>query len=287
LGSEGDAVAHWTTERKLIEAAKRATPMLPAELRGQFASLFTGANLAITGGVLSVWAASHALGVGAAVDVGLVVVGTVAVGWQVFEGGRDIGRFLVTAANAKSTNDLDRAACFLARAVITLGLVAFIGMIVKFASRLVRRGSFSAKDAAKGGEVVVPPANRRGPWWKARDFGEDFPGTSVPKGFIMETGGQQFRVTINACEHMAQYAGRTPSAGQLRNPGVWSTSPGNRIVQVDYPLSSLAGALEQAAKKYGGMPKQRFPLEKFGNWELGIDTRSAPWVVEHALPLSK
>ena len=100
----------------------------------------------------------------------------------------------------------------------------------------------------------------------------------------METGGQQFRVTANACKHMAEYAARSPTAGQLQNPGVWSTSAGNRMAQVDYPLSSLAGALEQAAKKYATLPRQRFRLERFGDWELGIDTTFTPWVVEHAVP---
>jgi hypothetical protein len=103
----------------------------------------------------------------------------------------------------------------------------------------------------------------------------------------METGGRSFRVTVNATEHMAEYASRLPTKGQLENPGIWSTSPGARLTEVDYPLSSLAGALEQAALKYGKLPPQRFPLEKFGNWELGIDTRETPWVVEHAVPKGK
>jgi hypothetical protein len=132
-------------------------------------------------------------------------------------------------------------------------------------------------------------------------LGEDWvtwPGTGVPKGFVMETGGQTFRVTMNATEHMAEMVGKVPvgpkeqagkllSAGQLKNPGVWSPSPGARMAGVDYPLSSLAGALEQAARKYGKLPPQRFPLEMFGNWELGIDTREIPWVVEHAKLISR
>ena len=99
----------------------------------------------------------------------------------------------------------------------------------------------------------------------------------------METGGRTFRVTVNATKHMAEYAGRLPTAGDLRNPGVWSTSPWARFFQTDYPLASLAGALEQAALKYGKLPPQRFPLERFGNWELGVDTSATPWVVEHAV----
>jgi len=131
LGSEGDGVAQWSMERKLLEAARRATPKLPPEMREQFASLFSGANLAITCGVLAVWGASHLIGVGEVVDAGLVVVGTIVIGWQAFQAGRDIGQFLLIAANAQSSQDLDRAANFLARAVVTIGVTAFIALIMK------------------------------------------------------------------------------------------------------------------------------------------------------------
>lgn len=284
VGACTDQVACWDLQQKLLGAARRVTPRLPGEMRAQFAALFSGQNLAITAGVLTAWGASHLVGVGEAVDVVLLAGGAVTLGWQVFAAGKDIGTFAYLAAHAQSYADLDEAANHLARAVVTIGVAAFIGLILKFGSRFAKRGGLSAKAATEGGEALVPAARERGPWWKASQFGEDFPGTSVPKGFIMETGGQRFRVTINACEHMAEHAAKVPTAGQLRNPGVWSTSPGNRLAQVDFPLSSLAGALEQAAKKYGSMPRQRFKLENFGNWELGIDTQTTPWVVEHAVP---
>ena len=284
VGACSDQVACWDLQQKLLGAARRVAPRLPREMRGQFAALFSGPNLAITAGVLTAWGASHLVGVGEAVDVVLIVGGAITLGWQAFAAGKDIGQFAYIAANARTSADLDDAAGHLARAVVTLGVAAFIGLIMKFGARFAKRGGFSAKTATEGGEALVPAAGESGPWWKASQFGEDFPGTSVPKGFVMETGGQQFRVTINACEHMAEYAARTPTAGQLKNPGVWSTSPGNRLAQVDFPLSSLAGALEQAAKKYGALPRQRFKLEQFGNWELGIDSQSTPWVVEHAVP---
>jgi hypothetical protein len=284
VGACSDQVACWDMQQKLLAAARRVTPLLPSEMRGQFAALFSGENLAITAGVLTAWGASHLVGVGEAADVVLVIGGVLTLGWQAFGVGKDIGSFAYVAANAQTYADLDRAARHLARAVVTLGVGTFLALIMKFGSRFAKRGGFSAKAATEGGDALVPAAGESGPWWKASQFGEDFPGTSVPKGFLMETGGQQFRITINACEHMAEYAAKAPSAGQLTNPGVWSTSPGNRLAQVDFPLSSLAGALEQAAKKYGALPRQRFKLEQFGNWELGIDSQSTPWVVEHAVP---
>jgi len=284
LGSGNAVISSWDVSKKLLEAARRATPKLPAESREQFAALFSPANIAITAGVFAAWGASQFFGVGEVVDAVLVVVGAFTIGTQVFGAARDIGEFVSIGANAHNEADLDQAATYLAHAVVTIGVTAFIALVIKAGSRLVGRARLSAQAATASGEALVPPVGEQGPWWKASGFGEDWPGTAVPRGFTMETGGQTFRVTVNATEHMAEYAGRSMSKGQLHNPGIWSTSPGARFAEVDYPLSSLAGALEQAALKYGNLPPQRFPLEDFGNWELGIDTRVTPWVVEHALP---
>jgi hypothetical protein len=285
LGREGGVlhVGSWDVERKLLEAARRAGPLLPAETRDQFEALFNPVNIGITSAVLAAWGASHLFGVGEAADLVLLGVGAFTIGWQAAGAVGDIADFVSIAARARTGLDLDRAATHLARAVVTIGIAAFIALILKVGGRLVGRARISARAATSGGGSITTAAGEGGPWWKAHSFGEDWPGTTVPRGFIMETGGRTFRVTVNATEHMAEYAGRMHSAGQLSRAGVWSTSPWSRFTQVDYPLSSLAGALEQAALKYGKLPPQRFPLEQFGNWELGIDTRSTPWVVEHAL----
>jgi hypothetical protein len=297
LGAGDDPVANWSIETKLLEAARRAAPKLPAESRRQFEALFSPANIGITGGVLAVWGASHLTGIGEAADLILLGVGAIALGSQAIAAGRDLASFVSIAVRAHTRAELDLAAGHLARAVVLIGVTAFIVLIFKAGKQFLGRGGLSAQQATAAGEAIVP-AVEGGPWWKASNFGENWPGTAVPKGFVMETGGQTFRVTINATEHMAEQAGKIAvrpgeqagkwlSAGDLKNPGVWSTSPGARMAEVDYPLSSLAGALEQAARKYGTLPPQRFPKEMFGNWELGIDTQVKPWVVEHAVPMGK
>ena len=298
LGSGYDPVANWSVRTKLLEAARRATRKLPPESRDQFAALFSPDNIGIIAGVFAAWGASHLFGVGEAADVILVGVGAFTIGWQSVGIARDLAHFAAISARADTGNQLDSAATHLARAVVTIGVTAFIALVFKAGKRFLGRGALTAREATVGGEAIVPGAGEGGPWWKAYDFGDNWPGTAVPKGFVMETGGQTFRVTINATEHMAEKVGKVPAradeqagklltGGQLNNPGVWSTSPGARMAQVEYPLSSLAGSLEQAAQKYGRLSPQRFPLEIFGNWELGIDTRVKPWVVEHALPGSK
>jgi hypothetical protein len=255
-------------------------------MRAQFAALFSPTNLAITGGVLAAWAASHAVGVGEAADIVLLIAGIATVGWQAVRAAHDIWDFVTIAANARSEDDLERAATHLASAVVILGVTAFVALIVKAGGKLFGRGAPGARAATADGEALAGETAEGGPWWKARDFGDDWPGTSVPRGFTMEVGGRTFRVTVNATKHMAENVGRLPSAGELANPGVWSTSPGMRLAQVDYPLSSLAGALEEAAQRLSGLPPQRHFFRQ-GNWELGIDTADNPWAVYHAVPVGK
>jgi len=135
LGSAGGTVSTWDLKRKLLEAAKRVTPKLPAEMRDQFASLFRAENLAITGGVLALWGGSHLVGIGEAVDVLLVIVGVATIGLQAIQAARDIGKFLAIASKATSEHELDIAANHLAHAVVTIGIAAFIAVIMKAGAR--------------------------------------------------------------------------------------------------------------------------------------------------------
>jgi hypothetical protein len=282
-GALRSEVASWDLERKLVTAAKRAGPKLPAEMREQFESLFTPLNIGITAGVLVAWATSQFFGVGEVVDVGLMVVGVAFLGLSSFRAGYDIGNFLRIAATAESESDLDRAATDPAEAVSIIGVTAFLGLLFKAGAK-IGEGFRPRPGGAPGFEGnLEPPPGEPGPWWKASDFGEDFPGTRVPKGFRLEVAGREYRVTANACEHMAermQARVKTSTGGE----GSWPRSPWRS--EVDYPLSSLAGALEQATpdllKK---LPGRNFFIQ--GNWELGVDTADNPWAVYHARPLEQ
>jgi membrane protein implicated in regulation of membrane protease activity len=280
-------VREWDVARKLLEAARRATPKLPAQSRRQFAAILSPANIAITSSVLVAWGASHVIGVGEVADVLFVAVGALSIGQQVVGAAFNIADYASLSVRARTEADLDLAATYLANAVITIGVTTFIALLLKSSRRLAGQSRLSERARATPGEAIESPTGGVGPWWRVSVDGEYWPGTAVPRSFLVESGGQNFRVIPNATKHMAEYAARMPSRGALRNPGVWSISPGARFAEVDYPLSSLAGALEQAALKYRTLPPQRFSLEKFGNWELGIDTRASPWIVEHALPIGK
>jgi hypothetical protein len=134
-------VSNWTVRERLLEAARRAAPKLPAEARQQFLSLFSPASIGITGAVLAFWAASHAYGGGEVFDACMLVVGVATLGTAAFGVARDLAAFVSLAARAKSEQDLDAAATHLARAVVTIGVAAFLAMIMKAGRRFGGRAA--------------------------------------------------------------------------------------------------------------------------------------------------
>ncbi|HWB12563.1 MAG TPA: hypothetical protein VG826_25280 [Pirellulales bacterium] len=131
LGRNGD-VASWSDTRKLMAAAQRTTDKLPAEMREEFAALFTRQNAAITAAVLAAWGASHAVGAGEAIDAVLVALAVATVGVQAFQGGRELGEFLLLAGGAKTENDLEAASQHLAKAVTLLGVATVTALIMRW-----------------------------------------------------------------------------------------------------------------------------------------------------------
>ena len=127
-----------------------------------------------------------------------------------------------------------------------------------------------AEGAAKGGQAppveggTLAAKGAEGPWWKASNFGENWPGTNVPRGFDLEVGGQKYFVHPNATKHMAEYA--LGAAGK----GVSASG--------EFPISPLAGAVEKA--QAAGLQAGRNFIT-VGNWELGIDTNGN--VIYHAV----
>ncbi|MFO0762072.1 MAG: polymorphic toxin type 46 domain-containing protein [Byssovorax sp.] len=125
-----------TLESRLTAALELALPKLPADMQAAFGELISPANLAITVGVLALWAASHAVGVGEIIDVGLLVYGLITLGSMALDVGKDIGEYLRLASTATSVKDLDAAATHLASAVSMLGVTLFAALIMKHAGKV-------------------------------------------------------------------------------------------------------------------------------------------------------
>jgi len=143
----GDPVAGWPAERRIMEAARMAAPKLPASVRAEFLTLFSGRNLVIMGVVFTAWAASHAFGIGEAIDLILLLVGLVMLGSQVWQCAKDLVEFVQVARVSRTRAELDGAATALARVIAVLGVTLFMALIAKAASRLPK-GRLALRESA-------------------------------------------------------------------------------------------------------------------------------------------
>jgi hypothetical protein len=132
---------------KVGEAMRRSLPLLPANARAVVEAMLTPQSLAIIAGTLVVWAGSHFFGVGEIVDVILLGVGAIALGFSVFEGAGEIYEFATGALNARTDADLQKAGRHFARAVVVLGIATIQAILLRGQGRAV---------AARGRPQIQP-----------------------------------------------------------------------------------------------------------------------------------
>jgi hypothetical protein len=124
-------IARMTAADKIGEAMRRSLPHLPAQARSIVESMLTPVSLALIAGTLVVWAGSHFVGVGEIVDIILLCVGVVSLGFAVFEGAGALYDFTTCAINARSDADLEQAGQHFARAVTLLGIATVQSVLLR------------------------------------------------------------------------------------------------------------------------------------------------------------
>ncbi|HEU5134304.1 MAG TPA: hypothetical protein VFU13_04090 [Steroidobacteraceae bacterium] len=149
-----DSVASWSFEQRLGETFRRTVPKLGPEAAGQLSALINPTSLGIIAGVLVAWIVSHAFGVGEVIDIIILVVGVASIGFAIFSGLDYLYDFAVGAYQAKTSQDLDRAAENLAKAITILGIQAVLAVLFRGA-RAPRTGA--------GGRMSPGPAPPRTP----------------------------------------------------------------------------------------------------------------------------
>jgi hypothetical protein len=88
-------------------------------------------------GTLVVWAGSHFFGVGEIVDILLLGVGAVTLGFAVFEGADELYQFTTLALNANTEADLESAGQHFAHAVTLLGISTLQAILLRGQGRAV------------------------------------------------------------------------------------------------------------------------------------------------------
>lgn len=139
---------------KIAEAMHRSLPFVPASARSTVEAMLRPEALAIVVGTLAVWAGSHFIGIGEIVDVILLTVGVVTLGFAVFEGAEELCQFAKGAMAARTDAELDEAGRHFARAVTLLGISTIQAVLLRGQGRAL---------LARGRPQVLPRINPGSP----------------------------------------------------------------------------------------------------------------------------
>lgn len=150
-------VATWSLRLRFEEVLRLAPNHMAPQLAAQFRAMLTPVNVAIMVTTLAGWAVSHAFGVGEIADIVMAVLGAVFLGLAAFKAGEDLGECLGITLEAKSEEELDEAANYLAQAIAILGVVAFFALIAKVGAKLGGAAG-AAEEEAAGGAAETRPA---------------------------------------------------------------------------------------------------------------------------------
>ncbi|MBM7067865.1 hypothetical protein [Actibacterium sp. 188UL27-1] len=124
---------------------------LGAQARKEIEGFFSVQNLAITAGILVVWAGSHAVGVGFIVDGVLLGVGLAFAGWEALKAFEKVGEFFTTVDSATSDRDLKVAAGLLAAAITILSVAGFKALLRRVTPKIPKGGSGKKGKGGNGG----------------------------------------------------------------------------------------------------------------------------------------
>jgi hypothetical protein len=139
----------------LGEVIRRAIRMVPGEAGEKLMSLLSPTALAVLAGTLTLWAASHAVGVGEAVDLLMLGVGFLFIGHEALDAISHLGSFVSLTLRAKSERDLDAAAHHLADAIAILGVDVIVVFLTHGAGKAWKgryRPTITADPALPPGE---------------------------------------------------------------------------------------------------------------------------------------
>ena len=126
-----DPVAHMSKAEKLSAGIEHSLKYMPADLKSVGQALLEPKALAIMVGTLLAWAASHAFGIGEVIDLILLGIGVLSVGFSIFSGAGALVDFVETALDASTNKDLDEAGQHFARALVVLGIATIQALLLR------------------------------------------------------------------------------------------------------------------------------------------------------------
>jgi hypothetical protein len=233
-----ESIAAWSFPRKLEEVLRRSLPMLAPEARSQLSALISPETIATMAAVLVAWVLSHAVGIGEVVDIVIVALGAVAIGWSLFQGIDELYEFAMGTYGAGTTRDLDVAAGHFAKAVSIIGIQAVLAVLLRGSPRSYR-GGLRAQGPATGVGQTYRPTLRWGKYDPKQGRLPAGEGWTTSKGDIVLSSRGSSTTRQLAMFHEQIHQILTPKLYPLRNFRI-----ANR--NASYRYSSLSRFLEEA-----------------------------------------
>lgn len=131
-------------DAKLAAVLARTSQRLGPDIREQFVAMVSPDSIRIMAGVLLAWLASHAFGIGEAVDIIIGVVGVATIGMAVFSSLDELYLFVAGTNGARTNAGLDSAADHLAKAIAILGVQAVLAFLFRGRPQVRRSPSLKA-----------------------------------------------------------------------------------------------------------------------------------------------
>ncbi|MFY9476260.1 MAG: RES family NAD+ phosphorylase [Aquabacterium sp.] len=138
---------------KLGIALRSAASSLGPEMQAKAAELMSATNLAIMAGALAIWIGAHATPVGWVVDIGMVGLGVVALGYEAVQVMKELQSFAMGVVAAKSEADLMAAGKHLSKAIAIVGVDVVVAILLKKAMVKVRQPA-TAGGGSGGGQKL-------------------------------------------------------------------------------------------------------------------------------------
>ena len=158
-------IAGVSVEERLRMTIEVTTPKVAPEVGQQLKQLLQPQTLAIAAGILVIWAGLHFTGVGEVADAAILVVGWIALGAAAWQGARELVAFAIGVKQARTPQDIDRAADHLAKAIGLIGIQAVLSLLMHTAPKPYREPSNLPSKYWKGWwNLGAPPRSPAGRW---------------------------------------------------------------------------------------------------------------------------
>jgi len=155
-----DPVANMSKAEKLAAGIEHSVKYLPENLKSVGQALVEPKALAIMVGTLIAWAGSHAFGIGEVVDLVLLGIGLLSVGFSIFSGAGHLVEFVETALDASTNEDLDEAGRHFASALVILGIATIQALLLRRPIKAARARYLAPKRVGPPPPPGTPPSTK-------------------------------------------------------------------------------------------------------------------------------